>query len=294
MTETSLFAITDVGIHITGSPAVDNDDAPKMLYHYTCLSSLALILRNKTLRLMPLSGMDDKQEKETSDVNNLGRFFFVSSWTDNEKESIPMWKMYANPDSGVRIGLPPNPFLWEILPAKTLVSGIRFPVPPEQYDVLIKSLIHSKDLERGLFCTEMGASSIIHKVDYTDEQDLLMPIVASDNSTINFGSFGLVKHSGWYFQREWRYMLRLFPPDPEPKKRDLSAWLHEMFLKMRAGNLEEPCSYYDLKLDPDLLSHIEITPSPEMSPGNKVLLDLLIKEYCPNATIHKSSLIDTL
>lgn len=72
---------------------------PGRLYHYTSLSSLALILRNRTLRLMPLTGMDDPQENQTADVANLGRLFFASCWTDEAKESIPMWNMYASLDS---------------------------------------------------------------------------------------------------------------------------------------------------------------------------------------------------
>ena len=35
------------------------------LYHYTSVDSLALILKNKTIRLNPLDKMDDLQEKKT-------------------------------------------------------------------------------------------------------------------------------------------------------------------------------------------------------------------------------------
>ena len=47
--------------------------------------------------------MDDLQEKEASDIKNIGQFCYVSSWTDDETESIPMWNMYSTLDSGVRI-----------------------------------------------------------------------------------------------------------------------------------------------------------------------------------------------
>ena len=82
----------------------------EFLYHYTTLDKLALILRNRTIRLNPLDKMDDLQENMTSDVKNFGRIFFASSWTEEATESIPMWKMYASMESGVRIGLPKNPF----------------------------------------------------------------------------------------------------------------------------------------------------------------------------------------
>lgn len=73
------------------------------LYHYTSIETLALILSNRTFRLNSLDQMDDLQEKETSDIKNIGQFCYISSWTDDETESIPMWKMYSSLDSGVRI-----------------------------------------------------------------------------------------------------------------------------------------------------------------------------------------------
>ena len=82
------------------------------LYHYTSLEKLALILKNRTIRLSPLDKMDDRQEQKTSDVENIGRFVFVSSWADDSAESIPMWKMYTDPLAGVRIRMRKNPFKW--------------------------------------------------------------------------------------------------------------------------------------------------------------------------------------
>lgn len=94
----------------SGDPCSTPSSWPERLYHYTSLDSLALILENRTLRLMPLTSMDDPQESRTKDVENLGRFFFASCWTDEREESIPMWNMYSPLASGVRISLPPLPF----------------------------------------------------------------------------------------------------------------------------------------------------------------------------------------
>ena len=51
------------------------------LYHYTSIEKLALILKNRTIRLNPLDKMDDLQEQKTADVENIGKFVFISSWT---------------------------------------------------------------------------------------------------------------------------------------------------------------------------------------------------------------------
>lgn len=82
----------------------------KYLYHYTNIETLALILKNRTIRFNSLDKMDDLQEQQTADINNIGQFCYISSWTDDSAESIPMWNMYASLNQGVRIKLRKNPF----------------------------------------------------------------------------------------------------------------------------------------------------------------------------------------
>lgn len=237
--------------------------------------------------------MDDKQECLTSDVGDLGRFFFASCWTDDPEESIPMWNMYASLDSGVRIGLPPNPFQWQLIPVGFVADIVGIPNAPERWK-FVTSLIADSDLENGLFSNELGTKSILHKVEYVDEEDKLVPSIIRDESTLEFGEFGLVKHSGWMFQHEWRYLLLLFPPQQVADTRPVSQRMPEIFEGMRDGTLAMPIDYYDLRLDPVALANIEITRSPEMSKGNRILFDLLVERYCPDAVIKRSSLSDTL
>ena len=69
------------------------------LYHYTSVESLAMILSSQKFRLSPLSILDDLQEEKTRDISEIGKTVFVSSWTSDEKESIPMWNMYSKMDT---------------------------------------------------------------------------------------------------------------------------------------------------------------------------------------------------
>lgn len=140
----------------------------------------------------------------------------------------------------------------------------------------------------------MGMDSILHKVEYTDDEARLLPTVSEGNDMLSFGEFGTVKHSGWGFQREWRYLLRIFPPDSQLPRRSLLERLPEVFEQIKAGTLGSPCRYYDLMLDPGALSTMEIVLSPEMSPGNRVLFEALKERYCPMATVIPSELSDTL
>lgn len=110
------------------------------LYRYTSLESLALILKSRQIRLNPLDKMDDLQEQKTADVENLGKFVFISSWTEESDESIPMWRMYTDPRAGVRIKMRKNPFVWH---------GTKGSIPCSQSagrGIFISSSLESTDL----------------------------------------------------------------------------------------------------------------------------------------------------
>ena len=52
------------------------------IHQYTSIDSLALILKNKTIRFKRLDKMDDIEEAALSNAGiHLGGFMFVSCWT---------------------------------------------------------------------------------------------------------------------------------------------------------------------------------------------------------------------
>ena len=82
------------------------------LYHYTSIENLALILKNKTIRFNRLDRVDDIEESSIYEKTvPMGKYTFVSCWTDNEEESIPLWKMYTPQMKGVRIAMDYDMFL---------------------------------------------------------------------------------------------------------------------------------------------------------------------------------------
>lgn len=74
------------------------------IYHYTTLETLALILKNRTLRFNNVKNMNDPEESVTEDFkSSLKNYTFISCWTQNPEESIPLWQMYSNSAHGVRL-----------------------------------------------------------------------------------------------------------------------------------------------------------------------------------------------
>ena len=266
------------------------------LYHYTNIETLALILKNHTFRLNSLDHMDDLQEKEASDIKNIGQFCYVSSWTDDKRESIPMWNMYSTLDSGVRIKLRSNPFkLFENTP-ESIRSVSVLPVTDNSNGVYMKSIIPLADMmKKGYICPAAMSNKILHKVEYTSDLNKLYPKLVTHNGeqfSIALGSLGIQKNIHWEFQHEWRYILQFYPLNINQKNLDsVTASVQIMANKLLYGLEKQPFPFYDLQLDDNAFSEMEITLSPKISVGNRLIVNALVDKYNPSASIHDSSLL---
>lgn len=267
-------------------------EIPKYLYHYTNIDSLALILKNKTIRLNSLDKMDDLQEQETADIKNLGQFIYVSSWTDDEKESIPMWNMYANIKAGVRIKMVANPFKRH----KTLVTNILkagYSIVGNPNAELDTFLPLEDMMDKNYFVAESYSGEILKKVQYTMDVSLLYPPVNhSDEQKIKIetGILGIYKNQHWKFQKEWRYRMTIVSfvfgsPSEMEKQFTLTA------NKIYRGMEKQVFPYYDLQIDEEAYRQMEITLSPRITPGNRELIMNTILRYNPHITVKDSCLL---
>lgn len=93
------------------------------LFHYTSIETLALILKNKTIRFNRLDCVDDLEESMYGSGPNdikLGQYQFVSCWTKDSEENLALWKMYTN-NKGIRICLDSDMFKkYQILESKDI------------------------------------------------------------------------------------------------------------------------------------------------------------------------------
>lgn len=266
------------------------------LYHYTSVDSLALILKNRTIRLNTLDKMDDLQEQKTADIRNFGKFFFVSSWTSDETESIPMWKMYTAPQSGVRIKLRKNPFKWTPTTGSDFMTKLGY-LPNDVSTVTYKQntfLNLAELMKMGVYCVQAWNGDILHEVIYTSDRSLLEPQVVKeegDKLSISYGELGRYKNMHWTFQKEWRYLMSFMPMDFCVSPDEMYKKFQKTALNILAGTATLPISYFDLVIADDYFEEMEITPSPQMSAGYRVLLNDLVEKYNHNAIIHESNLL---
>ena len=271
----------------------------EFLYHYTSIESLALILKNRTIRLNPLDKMDDLQEQKTADVEHLGKFVFVSSWTDDPTESIPMWKMYTNPTAGVRIRLRKNPFVRHGTRGADIEKVLGIPAKSEQDRVnyVDTFLDLSKMMDQGYFSAQAWGGNILEKITYTNDLAELEPKVATitdETIHLDIGKLGKFKNTHWEFQQEWRYIMTFIALDFKLGFEELSRSFSMSVNKMAQGKEAPPFRYFDLDIDPVCFAEMEIVCSPQMTVGNRVLLETIVEKYDPTATIRDSELLDLI
>ena len=264
------------------------------LYHYTNTESLALILKNRTIRFNSLDRMDDLQENKAFDVNNFGRYIYISSWTSENTESIPMWNMYASLSHGVRIKLKKNPFKIYDNDISELPKIPNLPIGDGNSNSM-KTIIPLKELfEKGFFSDQIfKPNSLLFEVQYTSDIQKLEPKLLQDNKSFssNVMQMGIYKNKYWEFQGEWRYILNIFPLNKNDASIDAFA---EIVNKIRLGVQLQPFPYYDLKIDKSAFSDMEITLSPRISAGNRTIVDTLVSRFNPSAKIIESALKDLI
>lgn len=274
-------------------------ESVRYLYHYTSVENLALILKNRTIRLNPLDKMDDLQEQRTADVENLGKFVFVSSWTDDPTESIPMWKMYTNPAAGVRIKLRENPFVWHGTTGGDIGRVLGIPALDEasRTNYVRTFLDISKLLDEGYFSPQAWGGNILVPVTYTNDISKLEPKVANlTDGTLSLavGALGRHKNPYWGFQKEWRYIMQFVSINFKSSMEACMQAFSESGVRMLQGKEAPPFRYFDLDIDPVFLAEMEIVCSPQMTAGNKILLETLVEKYNPSATIRESELLNLI
>lgn len=294
------------------------------LYHYTTVSTLTLILRNRTIRLNPLSKMDDWQEQFSAHGIAHGRHIFISSWTAESEEIPRMWRDYCkpSPEDGVRLKLPVNPFsktendLWTPVPSEMQLAFFN------RERIIRAILAHYPEVSRGMLDGFEGLRTFAEYKDRLrkDHPAVARPLIESSEE--------LERNITMANCHDVDKLLRQVEYTDEPRKiyphlyheyqgqmfGDFSnygtvkntswSWQKEWryivgFYRMRAfreradGTLQwydVPFEYYDLKLDPEKLAQLEVMTSPVMSEQSRKKLEAVLDRYLPGTRVVKSGL----
>lgn len=265
------------------------------IYHYTSIETLALILKNKTIRFNRLDHVDDLEEgqSECSGVQ-IGQYIFVSCWTENPEESIPLWRMYTDKGLGVRIGLDKEMFKLYTYNDGDIINGItietdgcvKLPIPKEM--LALPEMWVVPNLNDGNFYRK------IQYVDTTVKEAVRNTVIKEQDKIrhLMLPQWGLYKNKRWAFQNESRFVLTVLPKpmDMSVVNPQYSSWLQ---FALEQG-IKVPKNDIFLELNPDVLNDMEILLSPNMSEGNRIIVECLCHKYIGNIMPTASSLTDLL
>lgn len=271
------------------------------IYHYTTIETLALILESKYIKFSRLDMLDDKTESEPFSVFNPLQYIFSSSYTYDDTENIPLWKMYANMETGIRIEFDTDTMFspgWKKLIAPTHNQEI-CKLPPFLYtSILSEDILNSDYLLYYWNRTDSDTiSDCIIKIKKIEYKDNFVEIYKSKlnindinkinsierNISYNPTDFGFYKSNYWEFQKEIRLLIY---SSPFPKdKNEIS--------EIVSGKRELKTTSIFVPLSEKCLQNIKITLSPKVSKASRIIVKALLSQY-PNAVVVDSCLHGTI
>lgn len=263
------------------------------IYHYTNLESLALILKNKTIRFNRLDKVDDLEE---GNVESLGvkfcKYVFVSCWTETEEESIPLWKLYGGEYGGIRISLEQKMFK-EYVVSDLKIGNMQSKgvvlskIPPQDMINPAFYFIPIQDYENDMFYRHVR---YVDNITSFTKDAIRIDNIHGDRGDMHVTTkiFGYYKNIRWQFQDEVRFVLCALPINPmlEGGNPEISSIVMQSLL----GNKSLPFHYYDMSLKDDAFDNLEITLSPSATEAQKLIVQALIEKYAPNAKLKESAL----
>lgn len=263
------------------------------IYHYTNIESLALILKNKTIRFNRLDKVDDLEEGNAESLGiKFCKYVFVSCWTETSEESIPLWKMYGGDEGGIRISLEQEMFKEYLITNLNLGNlqsqgAIMSKIPPQDMVNPNFFFIPILDYKNDLFYRHVKYVDDIHV--FTKDAIQITNIQGSRGDMhMDMKPFGYYKNKRWEFQDEVRFVLYSLPINPllEGANPEISSIVMQSLL----GNKSLPFHYYDMGLKDEVLNNLEITLSPSAKESQKLIVQALIDKYASNATLKESVL----
>nr|WP_314781199.1 DUF2971 domain-containing protein [uncultured Treponema sp.] len=273
-----------------------------VIHHYTSIDTFALILKTGKIRFNRLDHVDDTTENDAFSRLKLGKFFFISCWTTQHRESIPQWNMYTPNMSGVRISLPEQMFNYkplhgpDYLQVKTQ-GHIFSPIPFEQWSS-DKYFIMPYFINHDWF-----ARSVEYRDDYMSQKNQGIDVVFEEDKLIDVklntpSRLAALKSPDWSFQKEFRFVLMIFPNNTAIRCNHSYDQFHKEVIENITKALESgqgaDINYYDMELNPKIFDEMTVTLGPLCSYSDKIMVEALIEKFAPNATIVNSKLTGTI
>lgn len=262
------------------------------IYHYTSIDALAMILSTCSIKFNRLDWVDDLEESVESNNVHLGQYVFVSCWTEEKEESIPLWKMYSGSNHGIRIALDLTMFEDNVSRDITLPNGLQATNcyfagitdandPYKSYYVLPGITLNNK-----WFYSHV---EYVHDIKEKTKDAYQLAVGKNNQANVNiaFGEVGKYKNERWQFQKESRFRLIILPVNISNCN---SEEVGTLVLNAIHQSKPVPLKEYFLSLRQEVLDSIEVTLHPNSSDSDRIIVEALCSKYAKNAAICDSCL----
>lgn len=259
------------------------------IYHYTTIDALALILKNKSILFNRQDNVDDLEEGSIKPMNiKLATYTFISCWTENEEENIPLWKMYTDNGVGVRIGLEMDMFKDYTTTScgykdACLTGSLVSKLP-------IEEMINSNYVITLFTKSEQIYRKIEYVQDFVEKTNSLVKMENLRNKEkklfIDSNNIGRYKPKRWSFEEESRFVLNIWPCINNRSLFDTG----DLIYKSLVDGKELSFKHYFLYLKDDIFDDLEIRMSPHIPESKKIMVEALRDKYAPKAIIQDSAL----
>lgn len=251
-----------------------------------------MILKNRTIRFNRLDKVDDIEEGNAESYGiRFCQYVFVSCWTDNPEENIPLWKMYSGDFGGIRISMEQEMF------KEYLIQNLDFGGLKSHGSMI--SRIPADDLTKSEYFVfpylDYKNKLFFRRIKYVEDvstytKDFIqISNIKGERGDVsmNLNTFGTYKNKRWEFQNEVRFVIYVLPFNPlkECANPDIST----IFINSISNN-SLPISHYDMHLKNEAFDNMEITLSPSATEAENLIVHALIEKYAPNVKISNSNL----
>lgn len=282
-------------------------DKPDYLYHYTSIEGLAHILESRQIRFSRLDLLDDIAEGQSQDAVDWRKFFFVSCWTSDEEESIPLWNLYTPDMRGVRIKLPADLFKKFLIDPSEVPSFIHIADTsgaPEGARINLQSYLpydrmHGEDYF--VMPPSFQADQWPFRIQYTSDETLLNQNLvsyddASERTVLSPFEVAKYKRPVWSFQKEWRFRLYCHPAASRSLKGSLSDDDYMALMLKELSDLTQGVDheYFFMDIDDSAFENIEVVLGPKVAPAHRIIVEALAKAYCLKVAVQSSSLTGSI
>ena len=273
-----------------------------MVHHYTDIRTLALILRNRTIRFNRLDQVDDITEGDAFTRLKLEKFFFVSCWTQDREESLPQWNMYTTDMAGVRISLPKRLFKYQPLVIPTGRENIEHPnfISPIPFERIFADnyLILPNFLSEEHF-----GRAVVYVDDFIERKNDAIKVSVDPNGVFEAQindptGIAALKSRAWAFQNEFRFVLFILPPVPLQSGTIFSKEFSDRIANVAASSLYHGrgpnFDFFDVDMDPLVLRSEIVTTGPLCTEGDRLIVESLMEKYAPSASVESSKFQGTI